>query len=301
MRIWAVMVLSTALAFGQNKPPAAVPASPVQTVQTKPEDTVKRCGDILDTAIHDKNPDVRKAAAEALSLMGFKDNVLETLAPMLDDHDFTVRIAVVTSLGDLKDRRTIPLLRKALHDPIAEVDFAAAKVLYQLRDPEGTQFLLDVVNGESKASSNYFNKEKRSALHMLHTPTEAFHLHRDPGRRDGPRAGTGIWHIFRGRHPDGPRYFRPGRLLAADGKLARSTPGRCRGVGTGRKGLVASRLGGPPDCHVSLSAYREKLVPLLDDKRGAVRLRAAAAYIRLGRVPTPLPKKPEVPNLLVKH
>jgi hypothetical protein len=28
-------------------------------------------------------------------------------------------------------------------------------------------------------------------------------------------------------------------------------------------------------------AYRENLVPLLDDKKGAVRVRAAAAYIRI--------------------
>lgn len=292
MRIWTLMMLTTALAFGQGKPPAAAPAIPTQTAQTKPEDTVKRCRDILKGAIHDKNPDVRKAAAEALSLMGFRDNVLETLAPMLDDHDFTVRIAVVTSLGDLKDRRTLPLLQKALQDPIAEVDFAAAKVLYQLHDPQGTQFLLDVVNGESKASSNYFNKEKRSALHMLHTPTKLFIYigTQAAGMAPVPGLGFGI-SSAEGILMDPETSARGASLLlmgnSRDPRLADA---------------VASSLG-EKDWSLRASAvhliamypfpqYREKLVPLLDDRRGAVRLRAAAAYIRLGRVATTLPKTP---------
>ena len=73
-----------------------------------------------------------------------------------------------------KDNRTLPLLKKALEDPVPEVDFAAAKVLYQLQDPDGVQFLLAVVSGESKASSSFLSKEKRGALRMLHTPTQLF-------------------------------------------------------------------------------------------------------------------------------
>ena len=37
--------------------------------------------------------------------------------------------------------------------------------------------------------------------------------------------------------------------------------------------------------------FREKLVPLLDDKKDAVRVRAAAAYIRLQPAPKMLPAK----------
>src|SRR5579863_2364246 len=158
MRVWILMMLSTALAFGQSKP----------------ADTLQKCRSMLDDAVHDKNPDGRKGAAEALSLVGVKDNALRSLAPMLDDHDVSVRIAVVVTLGDFKDRRTLTLLKKALQDPVPEVNLAAAKVLYQLHDPDGMQFLLAVVSGESKASSSYFSKEKRGALRMLHTPTKLF-------------------------------------------------------------------------------------------------------------------------------
>src|SRR5208282_2600370 len=143
VRIWLLMMLGTTLAFGQTPPP----------------DTVQRCLKLLNDAAYDRNPDGRKGAAEALSLMGLKDNALPLLAAMLNDHDVAVRIAVVVTLGDFKDNRTLPLLKKALQDPVPEVDFAAAKVLYQLHDPDGVKFFLAVVGGESKATSGYITKE----------------------------------------------------------------------------------------------------------------------------------------------
>jgi HEAT repeat protein len=115
VRIWILMMLSTTLVFGQ----------------TKPADAVQRCRSMLNDAVHDRNPDARKGAAEALSLVGVNDNALQSLGPMLDDHDVSVRIAVVITLGDFKDNRTLPLLKKALQDPVPEVDFAAAKGLPQ--------------------------------------------------------------------------------------------------------------------------------------------------------------------------
>ena len=81
MRIWILMMLGTTLAFGQ----------------TQPVDTVQRCRSMLSDAAHDGNPDVRVGAAQALSLVGVKDNALESLAPMLDDHDVSVRVAVVVT------------------------------------------------------------------------------------------------------------------------------------------------------------------------------------------------------------
>src|SRR5690242_1268070 len=104
MRTWIMMMLTAAMAFGQ----------------TKPIDTLQKCRSILDDAAHDRNPDGRKGAAEAYSLVGIKDNALLSLAPMLDDRDVPVRIAVVVALGDFKDNRTIPLLKKALEDPVPE-------------------------------------------------------------------------------------------------------------------------------------------------------------------------------------
>ena len=265
MRIWILMMLSATLAFGQ----------------TKPADTVQRCRGILNDAVHDRNPDGRKGAAEALSLVGVKDGALQSLAPMLDDHDVSVRIAVVITLGDFKDNRTLPLLKKALQDPVPEVDFAAAKVLYQLHDPDGVQFLLAVVSGESKASSSYLSKEKRSALRMLHTPTKLFTTIAIGAAGFAPVPGLGFGlSSAQGILSDPDSSARAASLLV---------------LGSSRDPTLADAVGSAlSDKEWSVRAaavhlvamhpfpeFREKLVPLLDDEKGAVRERAAAAYIRL--------------------
>ena len=275
MRIWIQMVLSATLAFAQ----------------TKPVDTVQRCRSMLAEAARDKNPDVRKRAAEALSLVGVNDNVLQSLAPMLDDHDVSVRIAVVITLGDFKDNRTLPLLKKALQDPVPEVDFAAAKVLYQLHDPDGVQFLLDVVSRESKASSSYLSKEKRSALRMLHTPTKLFTFIAMQAAGFAPVPGLGFGlSSAQGILSDPNSSARAASLLL---------------VGSSRDPTLADTVGSAlSDKQWSVRAaavhlvamhpfpsFREKLVPLLDDERIAVRLRAAAAYIRLQHDTKKLPAR----------
>ena len=265
MRFWVLMLLGTTLAFGQ----------------AKPADTLQRCKIMLDDAAHDRNPDGRKGAAEAFSLVGVKDGALDSLAPLLDDHDVSVRIAVVVTLGDFKDNRTLPLLKKALQDPVPEVDFAAAKVLYQLHDPAGVQFLLDVVSKESKASSSYLSKEKRGALRLLHTPTQLFTTIAIGAAGFAPVPGLG----FGLSSAQG--------ILSAPDSSARAASLLL--IGSSRDPALPDAVGSAlADNEWSVRAaaahlvamhpfpqFREQLVPLLDDKKDAVRVRAAAAYIRL--------------------
>jgi HEAT repeat protein len=269
------MMLSAALAIGQ----------------TKPADTAQRCLSMLNDAAHDRNPDGRKGAAEALSLVGVKDGALESLAPMLDDHDVSVRIAVVVTLGDFKDNRTLPLLKKALQDPVPEVDFAAAKVLYHLHDPDGVQFLLAVVSKESKASSSYLSKEKRTALRLLHTPTQLFIDIGIGAAGFAPVPGLGMG------------------LSSAQGILS-ATDSSARAaslllIGSSSDPALADAVGSAlSDKEWSVRAaathlvamhpfpqFGENLVPLLDDNKDAVRVRAAAAYIRLQPATKKLPAR----------
>jgi HEAT repeat protein len=270
-----LMMLSTTLAFGQ----------------IKPADTVQRCQSMLAEAAQDKNPDVRKRAAEALSLVGVKDNALQSLAPMLDDHDVSVRIAVVITLGDFNDNRTLPLLKKALQDPVPEVDFAAAKELYQLHDPEGVQFLLDVVSRESKATSSFLSKEKRSALRLLHTPTKLFTTIAigAAGFVPVPGLGRGLSSV-QGILSDPDSSARAASLLLIEDT---HDPALTDAVGS----ALSDKEWSVRAAAVHLVAmhpfpgFREKLVPLLDDEKGAVRLRAAAAYIRLQHLTKKLPAR----------
>jgi len=267
------MMLGTTLAFGQ----------------TTPADTLQRCHSMLNDAAHERNPDGRKGAAEALSLVGVNDGALESLAPMLDDHDVPVRIAVVVTLGDFKDNRTLPLLKRALQDAVPEVDFAAAKVLYQLHDPDGVQFLLAVVSGESKASSSLLSKEKRGALRLLHTPTQLFTTIAIGAASFAPVPGLGYG------------LSSAQGILSAPDSSARAASLLLIGSSSD-PALVDAVASALPDKEWSVRAaaahlvamhpfpeFREQLVPLLDDQKDAVRVRAAAAYIRLQQVTKLLP------------
>jgi HEAT repeat protein len=246
----------------------------------------------LDFDVHEHNPDIRKSGAEALSLVGIKDGAVEYLAPMLDDHDVSVRIAAITSLGDFKDLRTIPLLKKALSDPVPEVDFTAAKVLYQLHDPAGEQFLMEVVGKESKASSSYVSKEKRTALRMLHTPTKLFTFVAIQAAGFAPVPGLGFGlSSAQGILSNPDSSARAASLLLIGNSSDQSLAGEVE-LATADKewSLRAAAV------HViAMHPYpqlRQSLVPLLEDKKEEVRVRAAAAYIRLEPAARPLPGKP---------
>ena len=276
MRTWILMMLSATLALAQAKAPA----------------TLARCRGILRDAVQDHNPDIRKNAAEALSLVGIKDNALEFLTPMLDDHDVPVRIAVVATLGDFKDARTLPLLKKALQDPVPEVDFTAAKVLYQLHDPAGEQFLLAVVSKESKASSSYISKEKRTAFRMLHTPTKLFTFIAIQAVGFAPVPGLGFGlSSAQGILSDPDSSARAASLLligiSPDPTLADAVGSALSDKEWSVRAAAAHVVAMHP-----FPQFRESLLPLLDDKKDAVRVRAAAAYIRLQPKTKAPPAKP---------
>ena len=224
-----ISLLWPAIALCQTPPAPAAPAAVSRDQQ---------CQDILEKALKDKNPDTRKQAAIALSLVGSTDPFPSQLESLLDDKDVEVRLAAVASLSDLKNSRTIPALHKALNDEVPEVSFAAARSLWALHDPEGKKALLSILSGESKASSGYFAKQKRDALRMMHTPKPMFLFAVRTGVGFAPVPGLGRGHFFdagavvrsiglRPRHRGAAA--RKGKRPANPGRAERSAP---------RQGLV---------------------------------------------------------------
>jgi HEAT repeat protein len=157
-------------AWGQTKPVAAKP----EAVGPVADPLEMRAGKLLAEGIADKNPDVRKHAVQALGLVTTREPYISMLKRMLDDKDVEVRIATVTSLGDLRNKAALPAIEKALDDEAPEVSFTAAKALWTLDDPEGKRALLAVLGGESKTSSGFLTKQKRDTLRMFHTPKTMF-------------------------------------------------------------------------------------------------------------------------------
>ncbi len=268
-----LMLLGATLASVQAQSEASSPPNPIDSVNTSRT--------LLTDAIRDKNPDIRMDAAEAMSLMKTDDQVFRDLESMLHDNDVLVRIAAVATLGSFKDKRAAAPLEKCLRDPAPEVDFAAAKALFQMHDGRGKEFLEEVASGESKATSNYFTKKERDTLRLLHTPAKLFTTVAISAVGFVPVPGVGLG------------VSSAQGILAANDSSARAAAllllGHERDAATAEtvKADLADKEWSVRAAAVHVvathpyPAFREDLIPLLDDKKAAVRLRAAAAYLAL--------------------
>lgn len=240
-----------------------------------------QCREILDTALKDKNPDTRKMAVQALSLAGTGEPFATWLEGALEDKDVEVRLAAVQSLADLKSRRGIAALHKALKDDVPEVGFAAAKSLWALNDPAGKEALLAVLGGEMKTSSNFITKERRDTLRLLHTPRPMIFmaLKQGIGFVPVPGLGEGI-SSMQGLLSDPGVSGRAAAALLLERDRSAATEIALKDALSDRDWSVraaavhALALRNDP-------AVERDLLPLLDDKKQAVRLRVAAAYSRL--------------------
>jgi HEAT repeat protein len=195
-----------------------------------------------------------------------------------------VRQAVVASLAEVKSKSATAALHKAMEDEVPEVSFAAAKVLWARRDPAGKAALLAVLAGESKTSSNFFSKQKREALRLMHTPRTAFlfALHQGVGFAPVPGLGQGIASMQGILTDSGVS----GRASAALLLGADPSPATLEALKDALKDNDASVRAAAVH---SLSlrndpALKPVLEPMLEDSKEMVRLRAAAGYLRLSAI-----------------
>jgi HEAT repeat protein len=264
--------------------------------ETGPKEKDSR--DALDKALIDKNPDIRRQAVIALSLVGSVDPYPSDLQSMLNDKDVEVRLAVISSLTDLNNsNRTMLSLHTALNDAVPEVAFAAARALYNLNDPEGKAALEAVLGGDSKTASGYMTRQKRDTLRMMHTPKTMFlfAVKTGAGLAPVPGLGTGVSSMQ--------------ALLSDAGTSGRAAAALLLAKEKDEQTLVALRDAlQDKDWPVRAAAVhalalqdnpdREaEIAPLIEDKSEQVRLRAAAGYLRLEQIknapkpaPTPVAK-----------
>jgi HEAT repeat protein len=246
--------------------------------------TDAQCSGILQRALDARNPETRKQAVAALSLASGRGPLFDQLERMLQDKDVEVRQAVVASLADVKSASATAALHKALEDAVPEVSFAAAKALWARHDRAGRDALLAVLEGESKTSSNFFSKQKREALRMMHTPRTTFLFAARQGAAFAPVPGLGQG------------------IASMQGILASSAvPGRATAallLGADRDPATVEALRdalSDKDSSVRAAAVhsislrndpalKKELEPLLEDDNEPVRLRAAAGYLRLSAI-----------------
>ena len=291
MRTLFLFPLVACFALGQAEKTSPEPPLPV----------ADRANQYLDDALHDKNPDTRKTAVQALSLVGAREPYLSKLASMLDDQDVPVRLATITSLVDLKSKDALPALHKALaEDSAPEVEFAAAKALYTLKDPTGQAALIEVLGKEMKTSSGFITKQMRDSLRMLHTPRPLimFAVKQGVGMAPVPGLGEGISSLQGILSDPGVSGRAATALLLASDKDPR--------VLAALKDALSDKDASVRAAAAHAIALRNDpsaepvLIPLLDDKKAPVRLRASAACLRLELIHSQVKPKPAVKSAVKK-
>jgi HEAT repeat protein len=246
--------------------------------------TDAQCTEILQRGLDAGNPETRQQAVSALSLASGSGPLFDQLERMLQDKDVQVRQAVVASLADVKSGRATAALHKALEDPVPEVSFAAAKALWARHDPVGRTALLAILSKESKSSSNFFSKEKRRGLRMMHTPRTTFLFAAEQGAGLVPVPGLG----------EGVASMQ--EILASSAVPGRAAAALLLGDDRNPATIEALRDAlSDEDSSVRAAAVhsislrndpalKKELVPLLTDDKQSVRLRAAAGYLRLSSI-----------------
>jgi HEAT repeat protein len=192
-----------------------------------------------------------------------------------------VRLASVSCLAELKTKRTTTVLRKALDDSAAEVGFAAAKALFQLNDPAGKEALLDALSGETKIASGAIAKAKRDAFRLVHTPKPMFMfaLKQGVGLVPVPGLGEGVSSMQSILADPGVSGRASAALMLAKEKDQATLHAL-------REALVDKEASVRAAAVHALAlrndvALETDLVPLVDDNKESVRLRAAAGCLRL--------------------
>jgi HEAT repeat protein len=267
------LIATGLVSIGFSQTPESVTLSNQDRARTSIEDSLK-----------DKNPDTRKHAVQALGLVSAGEPYLSELEAMLNDKDVEVRLAAITSLSDLKTDRTVPALRKALDSDVPEVSFAAAKALWALNEPLGREALISVLSGDTKTTSGFITKQKRDALRMLHTPKTMFMfaLQQSANLAPVPGLGAGVSSV-QGILSDPSVSGRAATalLLSADRDpdvlkaLRDALTDKDWSVRAAAVHAIAMR---------NDPASEADLAPLLEDKKEAVRVRAAAGYLRLDAI-----------------
>jgi HEAT repeat protein len=265
------LVASLAIAF------LCGPTALAQTGETDPN--VQKAKDLLLKGVASGNPDTRQLAVMSASLIGDRSEVVAKLSSMLDtDKDVPVKLTIVSTLGSFKNPDLVPILQKALKDPVPEVDLAAALALFSLNQPDGKAFLLDVLAGDQKTSSSFMSSQKRQLIRMVHTPSATllgvmanqFAL---PGLGSGLQSAVGL--------TADPASMAQSSVIFALSKDTDPTTWDALVAGLADKSWAVRAAAAHVVALHDDPTLRDRLVPLMDDKKEQVSFRAAAGYLRL--------------------
>jgi HEAT repeat protein len=255
----------------------------------------ERAWQTLQRGLEDGNPAKRITAVFALSVVKPQPRPVKMVESMLQDKDFGVRQAACATLGEIRARTSIPLLRAALEDRAPEVVFAAAKALYSMGDATGRDVLTEILLGDQKGASGFVSSSLRDAKLKLHDPKALLLV--------GVNQAAALLGPFGAGVPIAEQLLKDGQasgktiaalLLVTDSSVESRDAFRLALNDRNWTVRVAATRA------IALRGIREfyaDMASLLDDKREEVTYAAAAAMIRLKQ---PAPARPAATRPVVK-
>ena len=137
-------------------------------VFAQPEQTAWQ---VLKQGLTEKNVDKHRQTLTAIGTIGNTPEGRELVQTALrDDSDPLIRLTAAAVLGEMKAPESIPALKAALEDPEGEVQFAAARALWDMGDKTGRGLIEDVLIGQQKTTEGIVNGMARKGQRKLHDP-----------------------------------------------------------------------------------------------------------------------------------
>ena len=272
--------LDNSLAGDEDQPAAPLPAN------ATPAQRIDRAWSLLTEAAGDaKHPQTRIEAVAALGLLRTERSEKMIVAAMADP-DVDVRTAAALAAGETEDRNLTTPLRNMLDDKEPQVAFAAALTLWKMNDRSGEDILMAVVDGDRSANPTLMHGTEHKIDKDLHDPAKLARL----GAMQGAAMLLG---------PFGVGIAALEFIHQSDGDVARASA--IEDIAQERtepihKELIAALGDKDPIVRAAaakgLADYRDNatsaaIYPLFVDSHHAVRLIAAAAYLRTTGVPGP--------------
>jgi HEAT repeat protein len=276
----------TATPQASAQPEAQQPPTPLASAST--ESVVQQAWAMLtDASTPGKPPHDRIDALNALGTMGSDERAAKLIADAFDAKDVDIRTAAVVAAGQTKNPALIPNLRRALDDDEPQVAYNAALVLWRLHDDSGEDLLIAVADGDRRPNASLIKGSKHRAANDLRSPKKLAEITIEAGAGFAfTGGGAGVKAVeYAGK--SGSAKLR----AAAIDQLAEQHTDEVQTA------LVEALTDDEPAVRAAAvkglgrwpgPETARQIEPLFGDNKVAVRLVAAAAYLRATQnIPTP--------------
>lgn len=269
-------------------PPSATQREPGQeTGQNFEPNEIRAWSMLTDAAKPGQSAHDRVQAMAALGTMGNDERAARLIEEGFSAKDYDVRTAAVLAAGLTKNPHLIEPLQRVLDDDNAQVAYTAAITLWKMHDYSGEDLLTAVAEGDHKATIGLIKSQKHKAAKELRSPKtmSLIAVNQASGYFLGP-FGVGLKAIEMVSKDSGaaPR-------AAAVDQIAHQHTDQIHDVliqdltdpEPAVRAAAAKGLGRWTDAETE-----KQMLPMFGDNKLAVRLTAAATYLRaLHHIPTP--------------